>query len=61
MEMCEIGPELADLIERHAPQTELRKVALKSGFMTLYHEGITQVLAGRTTLDEIKQVSYTAF
>ncbi len=61
MEMCEVGAELADLIERHAPQTELRKVALKSGFMTLYQEGITQVLAGRTTLDEIKQVSYTAF
>ena len=61
MEMCEINAELADLVERQAPQTELRKVALKSGFMTLYQEGITQVLAGLTTLEEIKKVSYTAF
>ncbi|MDF1812549.1 MAG: GspE/PulE family protein [Verrucomicrobiales bacterium] len=61
MEMCEVSAELADLIERQAPQTELRKVALKTGFMTLYQEGITQVLAGLTTLDEIKKVSYTAF
>ena len=61
MEMCEVNAELADLIERQAPQTELRKVALKSGFMTLYQEGISQVLAGLTTLDEIKKVSYTAF
>jgi type II secretory ATPase GspE/PulE/Tfp pilus assembly ATPase PilB-like protein len=61
MEMCEVSPELGDLIERQAPQTELRKVALKTGFMTLYQEGITQVLAGLTTLNEIKKVSYTAF
>lgn len=61
MEMCEVSAELADLIERQAPQTDLRKVALKTGFMTLYQEGITQVLAGLTTLDEIKKVSYTAF
>ncbi len=61
MEMCEINAELGDLIERQAPQTELRKAALKSGFMTLYQEGITQVLSGLTTLDEIKKVSYTAF
>ena len=53
--------EIADLVEREAPQTELRKSALKTGFRTLYQEGLVQVLAGATTMDEIKTVSYTAF
>lgn len=61
MEMAEMSPELSDLIEVGATQTELKKAALKSGFLTLYQEGLTHVLAGNTTLDEIKKVSYTAF
>lgn len=61
MELCEINSEMADLVERQAPQTELRKAALKTGFQTLYQEGLTQVLNGNTTMDEIKKVSYTAF
>lgn len=61
MEMAEINAEIADLIEVKATQTELKKAALKSGFQTLYQEGLTHVLAGNTTLDEIKKVSYTAF
>ena len=61
MEMTEMNTELSDLIERQATQTELRKAALKTGFLTLYQEGLTHVLAGNTTLDEIQKVSYTAF
>ncbi|NNE94201.1 MAG: type II/IV secretion system protein [Verrucomicrobiales bacterium] len=61
MEMCEVNAEIADLVERQAPQTELRNAALKTGFQTLYQEGLNQVLAGTTTMDEIKKVSYTAF
>jgi len=61
MELCEINSEIADLVERQAPQTELRKAALKTGFQTLYQEGLNQVLGGHTTMDEIKKVSYTAF
>ncbi len=61
MEMCEINAELAELVERQAPQTELRNAALKTGFQTLYQEGLTQVLEGTTTMEEIKKVSYTAF
>ncbi|MEX2578578.1 MAG: GspE/PulE family protein [Verrucomicrobiales bacterium] len=61
MEMTEMGPELCDLVERGASQTELKKSALKNGFQTLYQEGLTHVLAGETTLDEIQKVSYTAF
>ncbi|MCL4111558.1 UNVERIFIED_CONTAM: hypothetical protein GTU68_056230 [Idotea baltica] len=61
MEMCEVNPEIADLVERQASQTELRNAALKTGFQTLYQEGLNQVLEGHTTMDEIKKVSYTAF
>lgn len=61
MEMAEINAELSDLVERQAAQTDLKKAALKTGFQTLYQEGLTHVLAGNTTLDEIKKVSYTAF
>lgn len=60
MEMLETNSEFSDLVERHAPQTELRACALKTGFQTLYQEGLAQVLAGNTTLDEINQVAYTA-
>jgi len=61
MEITEMNPELADLIERQASQLELKKEALKGGFRTLYQEGLVHVLAGSTTLKEIKKVSYTAF
>ncbi|MEM7698117.1 MAG: GspE/PulE family protein [Verrucomicrobiota bacterium] len=61
MEMAEINRDLADLVERQAPQNELRQAALKTGFRTLYQEGLIQVQEGNTTLEEIKKVSYTAF
>ncbi|MEO0413950.1 MAG: GspE/PulE family protein [Verrucomicrobiota bacterium] len=61
MEMCEITSDMADMVERGASQSELRKVAVQAGFLTLYQEGLTQVLAGQTTIEEIKKVSYTAF
>ncbi len=61
MEMTEMNNELSDLIEREATQTELRSAARKTGFQTLYQEGLVHVLAGNTTLDEIQKVSYTAY
>lgn len=61
MEMTEMNTELSDLIEREATQTELRSAARKTGFQTLYQEGLVHVIAGNTTLDEIQKVSYTAY
>lgn len=60
MEMLEINSELSDLIETGAPQQQLRAAAMKTGFRTLYQEGLVQVLSGNTTMEEIKKVSYTA-
>ncbi len=60
MEMCPATAELQSLIAENAPMTELRKVAMKDGFMSLYQEGLMHVLAGNTTFEEIACLSYTA-
>jgi type II secretory ATPase GspE/PulE/Tfp pilus assembly ATPase PilB-like protein len=60
MELCETNDEMRDLIEEAAPQSAMRAAALKNGFRTLYQEGLTQVLAGHTTLEEIRCLAYTA-
>ena len=60
MEMCSVDAELADMIARNAPQSEMRRVAERAGVLSLYQEGLIQVLAGHTTLSEIACLSYTA-
>ncbi|MGB3119928.1 MAG: GspE/PulE family protein [Verrucomicrobiales bacterium] len=60
MELCEISSHLADLIENKAPMSEMRLAAAKAGVLTLYQEGLLQVLAGNTTMEEIQEVRYTA-
>jgi type II secretory ATPase GspE/PulE/Tfp pilus assembly ATPase PilB-like protein len=60
MEMCEMNTELRDLIEEAAPMSAMRACAFKNGFLSLYQEGLMQVIAGHTSLDEIKCLSYTA-
>ncbi|MFA7233797.1 MAG: GspE/PulE family protein [Terrimicrobiaceae bacterium] len=60
MEMCPSDNALADMIARNAPQSEMRKLAFKKGVLTLYQEGLQQVLNGNTSLEEISCLSYTA-
>jgi type II secretory ATPase GspE/PulE/Tfp pilus assembly ATPase PilB-like protein len=60
MELCEINTELRDLIEEAAPMSAMRACAFKHGFFSLYQEGLMQVIAGNTSLDEIKCLAYTA-
>ncbi len=59
MEICEVGSELRDLIEEAAPMSAMRAAAFKNGFMSLYQEGLGQIIGGHTSLDEIKCLSYT--
>ena len=59
MELCEINDEIRDHIEAGAPQSAMRASALRHGFRTLYQEGLTQVIAGSTTMEEIRCLSYT--
>jgi type II secretory ATPase GspE/PulE/Tfp pilus assembly ATPase PilB-like protein len=60
MELCEVTSELRDLVEEGAPLSSMRAVAYKNGFLSLYQEGLSQVLGGHTSLDEIRCLSYTA-
>jgi len=60
MELCEVNSELRDLVEQGAPQSVLRTSALKHGFRTLYQEGLSQVISGNTSMEEIRCLSYTA-
>jgi type II secretory ATPase GspE/PulE/Tfp pilus assembly ATPase PilB-like protein len=60
MELCEISTELRDLIEEAAPMSAMRACAFKHGFFSLYQEGLMQVIAGNTSMEEIKCLAYTA-
>ncbi len=60
MELCPFNHELADLVAENAPQGAMRKIATRMGLRTLYQEGLTQVLEGETSLEEIKCLAYTA-
>ena len=60
MEMAEITPEFSDLIEAEAPQSEFRAAAARGGILSLYQEGLLQVIAGTTSMKEIARLSYTA-
>lgn len=60
MELCPIDADLAELISRNAPQTQMRELALARGVRTLYQQGLMQVLAGLTSMEEIACLSYTS-
>jgi type II secretory ATPase GspE/PulE/Tfp pilus assembly ATPase PilB-like protein len=60
MEMCPIDNEIADLIATNAPQSKMRELAFQKGVMTLYQQGLQQVLAGNTTFEEVSCLAYTA-
>lgn len=60
MEITEVAPEIKDLITEGAPISAIREIAQRSGLKTLYQEGLTQVLKGSTTLEEIRGLAYMA-
>ncbi len=60
MEMTLVNGEMSNLIATGAPVNELRRAAEKDGFRTLYQEGLSQVISGNTTFDEISCLSYTS-
>lgn len=56
MEILRIDAELDNLIARGATPLEIEKQALASGFRTLADEGITKIIDGSTTLDELSRI-----
>ncbi|MCS7279684.1 MAG: ATPase, T2SS/T4P/T4SS family [Thermodesulfobacteriaceae bacterium] len=49
--------ELKDYIIKNAPASEIRKIALQKGFVTLKQDGILKVLRGETTLKQVLAVT----
>jgi type II secretory ATPase GspE/PulE/Tfp pilus assembly ATPase PilB-like protein len=60
MEMCPVDAELQNLVATGASMQNMRAVAVRNGFLSLYQEGLAHVLAGNTTFEEIACLSYTA-
>jgi type IV pilus assembly protein PilB len=52
-EIMIVTPALAEGIENGLPATKLRQIATSEGMVELAAAGIEQVLAGRTTLEEV--------
>jgi len=52
-EIMVVTPALAEGIESGLPHTKLRQIALADGMVELAAAGMDQVLAGRTTLEEV--------
>ena len=52
-EIMTVTPALAEGIENGLPHTKLRQIALADGMVELASAGVEQVLAGRTTLEEV--------
>ena len=58
MEMCPVGATLAEMIASSTPMSEMRKEAASNGVLSLYQEGMLQVVAGSTTMDEISRLAH---
>jgi len=60
MELCPMDSELGDLISQNAPVGRMRRLAVGRGVLTLYQEGLKQVLVGETSMEEISCLAYTS-
>ena len=58
MEMCPVNANIAEMIAAGTPMAEMRKEAAKDGVLSLYQEGMLQVMSGNTTMEEISRLSH---
>jgi type IV pilus assembly protein PilB len=59
-ELMLMNEETQDLIVKRAPLSEVRNAALASGMKTLKMDGFQKVVEGRTTVEEVMRVVFTA-
>jgi type IV pilus assembly protein PilB len=52
-EIMVVTPAMADAIEKNVAATKLREIAVSEGMVELAAAGVEQVVAGRTTLEEV--------
>ncbi|MFT4549508.1 MAG: type II secretory ATPase GspE/PulE/Tfp pilus assembly ATPase PilB-like protein [Verrucomicrobiales bacterium] len=58
MEMTLFDAEMSEMISEGASMTVMRKGAAARGVLSLYQEGMIQVVAGTTTMEEIQSLSH---
>ena len=58
MEMCPVDQTIAEMVSCGASMSEMRKEAAKQGVLSLYQEGLIQVILGNTTIEEIAKLSH---
>ena len=59
-ELMVMNEEIADLIVKRAPLSEVKEAALANGMKTLKLDGFQKVLDGMTTIEEVMRVIFTA-
>ena len=58
-ELMRINEEIAEMIVRRAPVSELKEAARANGMHTLQEDGFRKTKDGLTTLDEVMRVVFT--
>ncbi len=58
-ELMVINEEIAELIVRRAPLSEIREAAKAAGMKTLMEDGLRKAMAGITTIEEVLRVAAT--
>ncbi len=59
-ELMTMNDEIAELIVRRAPLSDIREASKANGMKDLRADGLEKVLSGMTTMDEVKKVVFTA-
>lgn len=57
-EIMEISPEIRNLIDINAPESEIEDIAIKQGMVILRQACISKIKQGLTTVDEMMRVTY---
>lgn len=56
-EVFSMSPEMAELIQKNPLENLIFKIAQKQGMLTMEQEGITKVLKGQTTIEEVARAT----
>ncbi len=59
-ELMVVNAEIAELIVRRAPLSDIKEAAKANGMKELREDGLVKVLEGMTTPDEVRRVVFTA-
>lgn len=59
-ELLSMSPKIASLISRRASLEELSEAAFKSGFQTLFNDGVSKVEQGLTSMTEVLRITREA-